>query len=58
VARDGRNDPRAAAPVGIAALWEAWANPDAILWATLALFLLAFAGIPVMRVPDAPPESA
>ena len=40
---------RAAAPVGIVALWEAWSNPDAVLWATLALFLLAFAGIPVMR---------
>ena len=49
---------RAAAPVGIVALWEAWANPDAVLCATLALFLLAFAGIPVMRLAGAPSESA
>ena len=49
---------QAAAPVGMAALWETWGNPDAVLWATLALFLLAFVGIPVMRVPNTPPESA
>jgi len=40
---------QAVLPVGLTVLWTSWKDPDAVIWAILAVFLLSMSGLAVIH---------